>query len=312
MSFKGWKFFGVRRRKSEEDDPRRDIKLLRLTGRAERRLEEVFHEDSQEFLDRRQYVFVENPLFRPNRSTDVFTIDSFPFPAAFLEAIRKWQTWKDLEPSEVHPENVKAIMGVYLEDDLVERVAFKKLDKSKILDQESVWLNWSQNTLDVPDGPAVALPEGLCAVYSNETLFFDNYHTTNGLLDLTPYFRESTAEEIDALFETGPIKWEGRRSVHDTVSQRCKRLMYLFNKAGGFENERMTPTNIKDRAAVINLDLELKIDDDGRELLSVPSSSGDLTKLFKLLTHHYYPGIWDDVWRETDSMHVVPGAPRGE
>lgn len=312
MSFEGWKFFGVRRGKREDDDPKRDIKLLRLTGRAERRLEGVFQEETQEFLDRRQHVFVDNPLFRPNKSSDVFVIESFPFPTAFSQAIEQWQTWDDLEPSEIHSENVKAIMGVYLQEDSVRYAAFKKLDKSKVLDQESVWLNWSRNTLDVPDGPAIALPAGLSAVFSGETLYFENYHTTNGLLNLTPYFRESTTEEIDTLFETGPIKWVGKHSVHETVSQRCKRLMYLFNKAGGFENERMTPTNIKDRAAVINLNLELGIDGDGREVLSAPSSSSDVTKLFKLLTHHYYPGIWDDVWRETDSMQIVPGTQGGE
>ena len=308
MNLDGWKFFGVRQGKRESDDPRRDIKLLRLTGRAEQRLAEVFQEEVERFINRQRCVFVSNPLRQPDRQTQVFVVESFPFPPAFSQAVREWQTWEDLEPAEINPDNVKAVLGVYIENDVVMFAAFKKLDRSKVLDQETVWLSWDRDTLDVPDGPAVTLPEGLCAVYSEGSLFFDNYQTTNGLLDLTPYFRESTTEEIDALFDAGPIKWEGERTVHDTVSQRCKRLMYLFNKGGGFSNERLTPSNIREHAAVVNLDVELKSDENGESYVVAPKTSGDLTRFFKLLTNHYYPGIWDDVWRETDAMHVVPTA----
>lgn len=125
---------------------------------------------------------------------------------------------------------------------------------------------------------------------------------------MTPYFRESTTEEIDALFDAGPIKWEGERTIHDTVSQRCKRLMYLFNKGGGFTNARLTPLNIRDQASVVNLGVELKSDNNGEPYIVAPKSPADLTRFFKLLTNHYYPAIWDDVWRETDAMHVVPTA----
>jgi hypothetical protein len=305
LSFEGWKFFGVKQGKRVPSDPRSVIKQLRVTADAEEALSKMFENESGKFTERDSVDFVRSPLATLNRQTSVFTVADFSFPAAFLEAIDLVPAWPDLSPTDMVPENMKAVMGAYMRNDVVEKVAFKKLDKTKVLSRDVVWLWWTKETLDVPDGPAVAFPEGLFAVYKDELLFFDSFHVAGGFFDLAQYFREATEEEIDELLTNGPLAWNSERSIHVSVSDKCKRLIYVFNKSGGFK-ERMTAENIQGRfQEALGIDLDLVTTDDGRTSVALPTQPGKVTELFRLLTDHYYPGIWDDRWRETDSPQIV-------
>ncbi len=304
MSFGGWKFFGVTYGRQAPDQEAEKVKLLRLSDEAEQTLADVLEREATEFLDRDSQLYIENPIYTLDLETEVFKIEDFPLPDNLTEAIDEWFSRYDLRPEEMTPDRVKVIMGArWIECGV--QTAFKRLDRSKILDKESTWFWWDENTFDTATGPGFVLPEGLVAVHVNGDLFFERDSAVNAFLDLSRYFREATREEVERLLETGPLEWRGEKPLQSVVSKRCKRLMYMFMSQGGFDDENIATSGIRDVAAEIGVTVSTETKD-GQEVLILPESPGGVTKVFEILTHHYSPGIWDGLWRRYSSSQIVP------
>lgn len=304
MSFEGWIFFGVTYGR-EAKDVEEKVKLLRLSEDATRTLAKVFGSEVSSFLDRENQLYVENPVYNCDPETEVFKVEDYSLPADFTEAIDRWQSLDSLEPEEMVPDQVKVIMGVeQTESGII--TAFKKLNRSRILDREATWFLWNNNTFDTVDGPGFVLPEGLAAVHTQGDLFFDKERTVNAFLDLTAYFREATREEVEQLIGSGPLEWRGNKPIQNVVSKRCKRLMYMFISRGGFSDPNISTAGIRDVAAEIGLTVDLDTEN-GQEIIVLPDTSKDITHVFEILTHHYSPGIWDGLWRRYNSAQIVPG-----
>jgi hypothetical protein len=305
LSFEGWIFFGVaygRQAKGPEEDK---VKLLRLSEGARATLAAVFDDEVDSFLDRDSKLYVDNPVYNCDLETEVFKIEGFRLPETFTDAVDEWQSHKDLSPEEMTPDRVKIIMGAkWTEDGLL--TAFKKLNRSKILDRESKWFWWHNDTFDTADGPGFVLPEGLSAVHKDGDLYFERDRGVNAFLSLDAYFREATHDEVEQLIAASPLEWRGDKPIQNIVSKRCKRLMYMFMSQGGFDDNNISAPGIRDVAAEIGVSVSIE-PRDGREILILPNSSGDVTRVFEILTHHYSPGIWDGLWRRYNSSELVPG-----
>lgn len=198
MSFGGWKFFGVTYGRQARGQDAEKIKSLKLSGEAEKALANVFASEAAQFLDRDSQLYVENPVYTPDPETEVFKIEDYSLPENMAEVINEWFSRYDLSPDEMTPDKVKVIMGVQWTDGSVQ-TAFKKLNRSKILDKESTWFWWHESTFDTATGPGFVLPEGLSAVHIHGDLFFEKDSAVNAFLDLSSYFREATSEEVERL-----------------------------------------------------------------------------------------------------------------
>ena len=305
MSFEGWRFFGVtygRQARGQEGDK---VKSLGLSEDATMTLANIFDHEVTEFLDRASQLYVENPVYTCDTETEVFKVENFSLPESFTDAVDQWQSRKSLSPEEMTPDRVKVIMGIKWKENAIQ-AAFKKLNRSKILDRGSTWFLWNESTFDTASGPGFVLPEGLCAVHVHGDLFFEKDSIVNSFLDLTSYFREATYEEVERLIEAGPLEWQGDKPVQSIVSKRCKRLMYMFISQGGFNNSSITISGVRDVAAEVGIALNIETED-GQEILVLPDNLRDITHVFEILTHHYSPGIWDGLWRRYNSAQIVPG-----
>lgn len=304
MSFEGWIFFGVTYGRQAKDVEQK-AKLLRLSKDATQTLARVFDREVSSFLDREDQLYVENPIYNCDLETEVFKVEDYSLPTDFTDAIDQWQSLCSLDPEEMTPERVKVIMGIeQTENGII--TAFKKLNRSKILDREATWFWWNNNTFDTADGPGFVLPEGLAAVHTRGDLFFEKDGAVNAFLDLTSYFRGATNEEVERLIVSGPLEWRGDKRIQDVVSKRCKRLMYMFISQGGFNDPNISTVGIRDVAAEIGVTVNIDTKN-GQETIVLPDSPGDVTHIFEILTHHYSPGIWDGLWRRYNSGQIVSG-----
>jgi hypothetical protein len=113
---------------------------------------------------------------------------------------------------------------------------------------------------------------------------------------------------VEELVESSPLSWAGEKSIHDVVSKRCKKLMYMFMSQGGFEGSDITPVGLRDVGADMGLNIgSVDTDENGQQILYLPHHSQGVTNVFEILTHHYSPGIWDGRWRRYPSVQIVTG-----
>ncbi len=148
------------------------------------------------------------PDYTPKRGAENLKLADFRLPAIMERGMLLWHSRPKLQPSDVRPHGMKALVAVEVgntppdtpderEQRFISHAAFKRLDKSRIIDQSVLRIVWSRETFDRIDGPGMTVPEGLDALYEEDTLYFNSHQTASGFLDLTDAFAEASGPQID-------------------------------------------------------------------------------------------------------------------
>jgi hypothetical protein len=215
--------------------------------------------------------------------------------------LTRWHSRDPLLPEHVRPHGVKALVAVETdyapaegdneqERRLVRQVAFKRLNKSRIIDRSVLRILWSRDTFDRIDGPGMTIPEGLDALYEEGTLYFNSYQTASGFLDLTGAFEEATEPQIDDVMNQGILRFAGEGTIHDFLSPTNKRAISMLWRSGRLS--RLRVQDVREQAEVYGIDLQL--DESGHEeRILVPETNKDFKVLLDLLNQNYFPGIFD-------------------
>ncbi len=297
------KFFGV----LIDNRRQRKAKYFRLPQSEEEDLTETFNQELANFLDREPKAF--DPGYK-REDDEVYTVQPFNVPEFLTYAAGNWHSCGDVRRGEVKPQAVKAIVGIEGrgvgtgESPVVETAAFKVLDRSKVFDASRRVLEWNQDTFVRRNNPSVVVPEGLDAVYTDETLHFDTFRTTNSLLDLSQAFEELTNEAIESVLEE--VQWlsyeDEEVPLNKVLNQTNRRLFSIINATEDFSSIDLQV--IKDKALDLGFPLQTSGDGD-EETIVLPSVSGEMKSCLEFLLQRFYPGIFDGRLRRANSSEII-------
>lgn len=127
------------------------VRLIELNDRANTQLEQIFQKDVREYLQLESVAYF--PDYTPDRGSENVKVDNFQLPANMERGMILWHSRDRLLPESIRPQVVKAIVAVETDfrppnnaneqrQRFVKQAAFKRLDKSKILDQSVFRLLW--------------------------------------------------------------------------------------------------------------------------------------------------------------------------
>jgi hypothetical protein len=274
------------------------VRLIELNDRVNPQLEQIFQEDIREYRQLEPVEFY--PDYKPRKSENL-KLDNFELPVNMERGMILWHSRETLHPRDVRLHGVKALVAVETDyrpaenpgerrQRFVKQAAFKRLDKSRIIDQSVLRIVWSRETFDRIDGPGMTVPEGLDALYVEGTLYFNSHRTANGFLDLTDAFDEASKPQIEEVMNQGILLYAGEGTIHDFVNSTNKRAISMLWRSGRLSN--MTVHDVKDQAKVY--DIELQTDGSGsQERVLVPVNNKSFKELLDLLNQNYFPGIFD-------------------
>jgi hypothetical protein len=284
-------FFGVM--------PDLSVRRIDLGDEADPEMEDVFEKDIDQYRQLETKDFY--PDYTPTRGAENFKVDDFKLPTVMERGMGLWHSRDPLLPQDIRPHGVKAIVGVETErtdpDDenergqrIVKLAAFKRLDRSRIIDQSVLRIFWDKGTFDKIDGPGMTVPEGLDALYEDGTLYFSSHRTASGFLDLTNIFNEASAPQIDEVMSQDILIFTGEGTIHDFVNSTCKRAISMLHRSGRMSGLKVR--DIKEQAEAYGI--ELQLDGSGEaERIVVPETNRSFKELLDLLNQNYFPGIFD-------------------
>ncbi len=276
-----------------------NVRLIELSDRVNSHLEEIFQKDIREYqqLDSKDFF----PDYTPKRGAENLKLDGFRLPAVMERGMLLWHSRDRLRPTDIRPHGVKALVAVEIghmppdnpnerRQRFVKQAAFKRLDKSRIIDQSVLRIVWSRETFDRIDGPGITVPEGLDALYVEGTLYFNSHRTANGFLDLTDAFDEASEPQINEVMDQGILLYAGDSTIHDFVNPTNKRAISMLWRSGRMAS--MNVQQIKEYAE----EYGVEFDTDGSgpiEKILVPETNKAFKELLDLLNQNYFPGIFD-------------------
>jgi hypothetical protein len=287
------------------------VRLIEADDRVNPRLERIFEEDVDKYRQLESVDF--HPEFAPRRGSENMKIDNFRLPANMERGMILWHSRERLQPQDIRPSGVKAIVAVETgfrpansPDEQPQRfvkwAAFKRLDKSRILDQTVLRILWDRGTFDQLDGPGLTIAEGLDALYLGGTLYFNNDRTANGFLDLSAAFDEATEPQINDVMEQGILRYAGEGTIHDFVNSMNKRAISMLWRSGRLTDIQIP--QIKDYAEEYGI--QVRTDGSGaEERILVPETNKGFKQLLDLLNQNYFPGIFDGAHYVANSKRPV-------
>lgn len=228
-------------------------------------------------------------------------LGNFQLPVNMERGMLLWHSRERLRPESIRPQGVKAIVAVETEyrpadhpeeqpQRFIKWAAFKRLDKSRILDQSVLRILWDRGTFDRLDGSGITIVEGLDALYEEGTLYFNSTRTASGFLDLLAAFDETTEPQINEVMEQGILSYAGEGSIHDFVNATNKRAISMLWRSGRLAD--MVVPDIRSYASEYGIDIQTTGSGDDERIL-VPSTQKGFKQLLDLLNQNYFPGIFD-------------------
>lgn len=282
-------------------------KLIRLPRQDRESLAGEFEEEIANFLNH------EPKLFDPGYKLDngeIFKIEDFALPEHLVWAANNSEACGDIQRAEVKPQTVKAIVGVPSKNPVAEEsseisiAAFKSLNRSRVLDASRRRFEWTPDTFVKSTNPSVVVPEDLDAVYSEGSLYFRTFRTTNSFLDLTYEFTELTNDAVQGVLdEVNWLSYQDKDVPLDKVlNQTCRRLFLLIQATENFPDLELDL--IKSKALGLGFPLRTSRVDDS-EVIVLPSTPTEMKDHLEFLLQRFYPGIFDGRLRRSNSSEIV-------
>ena len=283
-------FFGVL--------PDYSVRLIELSDRVDPEMEDIFRRDIEEYRRRESKPFY--PDYKPEND-EKLGLDSYELPPVMERGMLRWQSREKLTPGDIRPHEVKAIVAVEYgtrpagapedrQERFVRLAAFKRIDKSRIIDRSVLRIVWDGNTFNRIDGPGVTVADGLDALYEDGGLSFTSHRNANGFLDLAGAFDEASRPQIDEIMDAGILVFAGEGDIHEFVNSTCKRSMSMLWRSG-----RLTSVKVADverHAEAYGVDMSCDGEGVDRRIL-VPETNKGFKALLDLLNQNYFPGIFD-------------------
>lgn len=283
--------------------PDQRLRLIESSPRVDEALTRMFEDDIRTYRKTDSVPFY--PDYTPRRGAERLRIDGFELPEVMHRGAARWHSRDKLEPDLIRLRGVKAIVAVDTEQvsgesealdtsDIPRRritqAAFKRIDKSRIIDQTVLRIVWDRETFDRIDGPGLTVPEGLDAFYEDRSLYFNSYQTANGFLDLTDWFNEASAPQIDEVMGEDVLLFDGEDTIHEFVNATCKRSLSMLWRSGRLR--QIEVADVKEHANKYNVKIATKFSN-GKEKVVVPGTNKEFKQLLDLLNQNYFPGIFD-------------------
>lgn len=270
----------------------RTITRLDIAQDIQQHLETVFRDGAGRLLDQElERIPLSNEAYDPDE-TEIWSIGDFELPAALAEAVEQPIQADVLSAGRDRTRlpDIKAIACSW-EHDGRRIVAFQSIDRRQSLKADGLTILLSQNTFRRLESPGITFGDDVHAVYDDGILLFCSTWWARRVLDITPYYKEATDEDVDDFIDHPRISVEEPDAFKSLADNWVRRRLALISQMGILDN--YAPSLIRERAG--DYGVNVTVDDSGdEETVAMPDSKKELKDLLKFLEEDYYEGPLTD------------------
>jgi hypothetical protein len=220
-----------------------------------------------------------NGNFKPDRD-QLFYIDNYPFDAEIVNSNNNPLAYDIL-----NVENFEGnIFAVYTNLVLngTSYYLFQHFDTRKIISNRGISLYFNQDTYTKIDKRGISISGNLTAVFTNNQLFFNSYFNTKKIFNLSDYYQEATATDINAFKANALFSIENNDDfdLHLNSTNRKKiKSIQLSGVLNGINVQNII-------ASAAEFGINLTSDDNDR--LNIPNDKNAIKDLLRFLDEDYF------------------------
>jgi len=136
---------------------------------------------------------------------EILVINNFPMPAIIETAAGNFLGTPDLIFTTEAAYEIRSVFAVVPTDP--PEILFQAFDRRGVLAGQAgrFAIKHSEGTFQRMDSPTLVLDARLAATYQNGNLYFRSYQVAKRIFDLTPFYKESSNEEITEFLAKGIV-----------------------------------------------------------------------------------------------------------
>ena len=255
-----------------------ELRLLNIENEFQQSLWREFCEQAAKFC-RNKHAVNFDPGYLIAQRGEILVSRGFPLPQGFVDDIREPTHCERIGSNEVNERNVKAVVGaVEAEDGSVEKVIFKWLAGTKVIDQKTVMVVIRKDVLARSNDTALVIPEPVHAVYESGDLHFHAYDTVRKFLEIDAIYRDASREEVADFLRNSPLVFEGE-DLYETADDWTRRRISLIMR--NLIWEKRSIQQICGRAEQL-LPMPIDVTDEGNSI-KLPEDRGLLREVVRFL-----------------------------
>lgn len=220
-----------------------------------------------------------NGNFKPD-GDQVFYINNYPLDAEIINSINNPLAY-DVLNVENFEGNIFAVYA-HLVLDGTPYYLFQHFDTRKIISNRGISLFYSQNTYTNIDRRGISISGNLTAVFTNNQLFFNSYFNTKKIFNLSDYYQEATAADINAFKANALFSIENNDDfdlhLNSTIRKKIKSI-----QLSGVLNGIVVQNII---ALAVDFGINLTSDENNR--LNIPNDKNAIRDLLRFLDEDYF------------------------
>jgi len=256
--------------------PGNRVLRLRLSRDVQSNLTETFRNQRQELLDNTTKIDFEAG-YQPEKD-EILEIKNFDDIDNLHDLSRNPSAIDLLEPDEEIYSSIKAIFST---SDIPTELLFQNFDQRQIISNSKLALLWHKDTYVKIDKPGITINKKLAVILNQTSLLFQSFWNAKKVFDLSDYFREATAEELQTFL------------CHDTFAmQQIEKLRELFDSTMRKKVCQILKSGVLNypihqiKTVAETMQQHLSVDENDR--LVLPAEKKDLKRILRFFAEDYY------------------------
>lgn len=277
-----------------EDHGKREVRHVRVEQALQADLQEILLRQAEDLISADEEVQFDG-RYHPTED-EVFYIDDFPLSDDLRMAIEKPTSVETLDRATSERwDALTALIGGYIAGKKRE-IVFQAFDRRRSLARSSSII-LRKETFSRLEDPGIILDNRAAAVIRGDRLYFRSYLSARRVVDLVPYYRSATDQDLSTFAKLPQVAIEDTSSFLN-ADEQVRRKVALITDSKILD--RVKPNELRRTAADYGLQISVK---GGRIVL--PRETRDLKRVLRFLEENYFTSDLTGTRYLTSSKRLV-------
>lgn len=262
-----------------EEEENRAARRVPIEGDLQQSVSEELDTQAEHLVPDDAEIIPYEPGYTPD--IEVFRLADYPLPDYVEAALATPDALPILDDQELSEGRVKSLFGVELAAGTGSRsVVFQNFNAGQVLRRGIFHLFLDRNTFQKSDRTGLKVGNKVSAVLRDGDLLFQSEHLVRRYLELDPFFRDATDDEITELLSHPALAPTDRQEFIDTADRWMRRKTTSIRERGILDAVPVSRIVQTGR----DFDLEVEVERvDGKDRIVIPQEKKEIKRLLRLL-----------------------------
>lgn len=259
-----------------ENDNETSVNRIPLAGSVQENLSEFFETKMKEFFEQKTIIDFDGN-YSPDKD-ELFIINNYEIEGSVLESSLNPINFNVLNINKLDGK-IKCLYAIITCNQPC--ILFQLFDTRKIISNQGFSLFFDNSVYRKFDEKGIVIKGQLTAVYKENSLYFDSYFNANRILNISDYYNEATAEDIDKFLDSEILNFLEKKTFKEKLNASLRKKI-----KGIQERDILKKTDsreILNMAAKFGINLKIT-----NNKIDVPDDKQSIKTIIKFLDEDFF------------------------